>query len=306
MQFEWKGIFPALTTKFNDDDTLDLPLCEKNIRVQINAGVQGLILGGSLGEASVLDTAEKEVLVKQALEISSGRVPVILNIAEGATREALKQVELGRQWKVDGYMLLPPMRYNSDHRETVTWFKTIAQATDLPVMIYNNPVDYKVEVTLEMFDELTEVKNIGAVKESTRNVMNVTRMLNRFGERYQILCGVDPLAFEELCLGAHGWVAGLVDAFPKETVALYRLIKSGRIKEARSLYRWFMPLLELDIHPKLVQYIKLAEARVGLGSERVRPPRLPLTGEESERITRIINTGLAQRPVLPDFGTIEA
>ena len=306
MQFEWKGIFPALTTKFNYDDTLDLALCEKNIRAQLDAGVHGLILGGSLGEASVLSTAEKETLVKQALELAEGRVPVILNIAEGATRDALQQIHLGHQWRVNGFMLLPPMRYNSDHRETVTYFRTLAQETDLPIMIYNNPVDYKVEVTLDMFAELAEEKNIGAVKESTRNVMNVTRMINRFGERYKILCGVDPLALEELSLGAHGWVAGLVDAFPQETVALYNLVKAGRLKEARDLYRWFMPLLELDIHPKLVQYIKLAESMVDLGSENVRAPRLPLVGEERERISQIIRMALANRPVPADFETIEA
>jgi 4-hydroxy-tetrahydrodipicolinate synthase len=156
------------------------------------------------------------------------------------------------------------MRYKSDHRETVTYFKTVANSTELPVMIYNNPVDYKIEVTLDMFAELTECKNIQAVKESTRDVTNVTRMLNRFGGRYKILCGVDTLAMEELLMGAHGWVAGLVCAFPVETMTVYNLVKAGRIKEAASVYRWFMPLLELDIHPKLVQYIKLAEAQEGI------------------------------------------
>ena len=298
MLFEWKGVFPALTTKFTIGDELDLPLFEKNLLVQLSAGAEGIILGGTLGEASVLTTEEKEVLVKFAIEKVAGKVPVIINIAEGSTKEALKQAAFAKAWGVQGLMLLPPMRYKSDHRETVTYFKTIADSTDLPVMIYNNPVDYKIEVTLDMFDELQACKNITAVKESTRDVTNVTRMKNRFGDRFKILCGVDTLAMEELCLGADGWVAGLVCAFPAETVAIYKLVKAGKISEATKIYRWFMPLLELDIHPKLVQYIKLAEQQTGIGSEYVRAPRLVLEGEERERVFKIINDGIAARPVI--------
>lgn len=298
MLFEWKGVFPALTTKFTKDDSLDLPLFDKNLQAQLSAGVQGVILGGTLGEASVLTNQEKEALVKFALEKINGRVPVIINIAEGSTREALNQAAMATEWGADGLMLLPPMRYKSDHRETVLYFKTIADATSLPVMIYNNPVDYKTEVTLDMFDELQSCSNITAVKESTRDVTNVTRMKNRFGDRFKILCGVDTLAMEELCLGADGWVAGLVCAFPGETVAIYELVKSGKIAEATNIYRWFMPLLELDIHPKLVQYIKLAETLAGIGSEYVRAPRLTLVGEERERVSKVINHGIAARPQL--------
>ncbi len=301
MAFTWKGVFPALTTKFTAADQLDLPLFEKNLNAQLKAGVDGIILGGTLGEASVLTTGEKEQLVKFAIEKSEGKVPVVINIAEGSTREALHQAELAGKWGAQGLMILPPMRYKSDHRETVTYFKTVANNTDLPMMIYNNPVDYKIEVTLDMFAELIECKNIGAVKESTRDVTNVTRLINKFGDRIKILCGVDTLAMEELCLGADGWVAGLVCAFPAETVAIYRLVKAGRIAEAAAIYRWFMPLLELDIHPKLVQYIKLAEKQAGIGSEEVRAPRLTLVGEERERILKIINDGIAARPVLPDY-----
>lgn len=301
MAFTWKGVFPALTTKFTAADQLDLPLFEKNLKAQLKAGVDGIILGGTLGEASVLTTAEKEQLVKFAIEKSEGKVPVVINIAEGSTREALHQAELAGKWGAQGLMILPPMRYKSDHRETVTYFKTVANNTDLPMMIYNNPVDYKIEVTLDMFAELIECKNIGAVKESTRDVTNVTRLINKFGDRIKILCGVDTLAMEELCLGADGWVAGLVCAFPAETVAIYRLVKAGRIAEAAAIYRWFMPLLELDIHPKLVQYIKLAEKQAGIGSEEVRAPRLTLVGEERDRILKIINDGIAARPALPDY-----
>ncbi len=301
MSIEWKGVFPALTTKFTAADQLDLPLFEKNLKAQLAAGVNGIILGGSLGEASVLTTSEKEQLVKFAIEKCEGKVPVVLNIAEGSTKEALQQAACALEWGAKGLMMLPPMRYKTDHRETVTYFKTVADATDLPIMIYNNPVDYKIDVTLDMFADLVECENIQAVKESTRDVTNVTRMRNRFGDRFKILCGVDTLAMEELCLGADGWVAGLVCAFPAETVAIHNLVKVGRIAEATKIYRWFMPLLELDIHAKLVQYIKLAETQVGIGSEEVRAPRLTLIGEERAQILKIINDGISTRPSIPDY-----
>lgn len=295
---EWKGVFPALTTKFTNEDALDLPLFAKNLQAQLEAGVNGIILGGTLGEASVLSVEEKEKLVRFSVEQTAGKVPVVLNIAEGSTREAVKQAALAKEWGASGLMMLPPMRYKSDHRETVTYFKTVAQSTDLPIMIYNNPVDYKIEVTLDMFEELIACNNITAVKESTRDISNVTRMKNRFENRIKILCGVDTLAMEELVMGADGWVAGLVCAFPKETVAIYHLVKEGKIAEATKIYRWFMPLLELDIHPKLVQYIKLAEAEVGLGSEHVRAPRLTLEGAERAQVLKIIRDGITNRPVL--------
>jgi 4-hydroxy-tetrahydrodipicolinate synthase len=296
---EWKGIFPALTTPFTANDELDLPMFEKNLNAQVTAGVHGVIIGGSLGESSTLSPSEQEELIKFALKRVGTKIPVILNIAESSTKDALQQAALAKQWNADGLMLLPPMRYKADDKETVEYFKTIARSTDLPIMIYNNPVDYKIEVTLDMFEELAECKNINAVKESTRDVSNVTRMKNRFGDRYRILCGVDTIAMEELLLGADGWVAGLVNAFPDETVAVYELVRSRMIDEATNIYRWFMPLLELDIHPKLVQYIKLAQARTGLGTEYVRAPRLVLEGEERKRILKIIDDGIASRPTLP-------
>jgi dihydrodipicolinate synthase/N-acetylneuraminate lyase len=301
MSIVWKGVFPALTTQFTSDDRLDLKLFKENLDFQVASGVDGIILGGSLGEASVLTVEEKEQLVKFAVETLNGARPVILNIAEGSTKEALRQAAYAKAWGAQGLMVLPPMRYRADHRETVTWFKSIAESTDLPIMIYNNPIDYKTEVTLDMFEELLVHPNIQAVKESTRDVSNVTRMINRFGDRLQILCGVDTLAMEEILMGADGWVAGLVCAFPAETVAVFRLIKAGRIDEALAIYRWFLPVLELDIHTKLVQYIKLAEAAVGIGSEYVRPPRLPLIGKERERIVQVIGRCIATRPSLPDY-----
>jgi 4-hydroxy-tetrahydrodipicolinate synthase len=304
MAIDWKGVFPALTTKFTSRDELDLKLFDKNLQFQLASGVDGIILGGSLGEASVLSFEEKEQLVKFAVGAVEDRVPVVLNIAEGSTREALQLADKAKAWGAKGLMMLPPMRYKSDHRETVTYFRTVAQSTDLPIMIYNNPVDYKIEVTLDMFEELIECPNIQAVKESTRDVSNVTRMFNRFGTRLRILCGVDTLAMEELLMGADGWVAGLVCAFPAETVAVYRLVKAGRIEEALAIYRWFLPVLELDIHAKLVQYIKLAEVQTGIGSEYVRAPRLPLEGKERERILKVIGESVATRPSLPDYLSI--
>jgi 4-hydroxy-tetrahydrodipicolinate synthase len=298
MNFEWKGVFPALLTPFTKDDKIDLNLFEKNLEAQLKAGVHGVIIGGSLGEASTLLEKEKEELIKFAVSYCNGKIPVILNIAESITSDAIRQTKLATEWGADGLMLLPPMRYKSDDRETVTYFKTIAASTELPIMIYNNPVDYKIDAHPALFDELAAFENIQALKESSRDVTNLTRMKNRFGDRFKILCGVDTLAMEELCLGADGWVAGLVCAFPAETVAIYKLVQEGKLEEARKIYRWFMPLLELDIHPKLVQYIKLAAQQTGIGSEWVRAPRLTLVGEERERVLSIIDKGIATRPSL--------
>ncbi len=298
MSIPWKGVYPALTTKFTTDDKLDFNLFDKNLNAQLDAGVDGVILGGSLGEASTLENSEKIELLKFAVKKVAGKVPVLMTIAEGSTRHAVTLAKEAEGCGAEGLMVLPPMRYKSDHRETVTFYKTVADASSLPILVYNNPVDYKIEVTLDMFAELVEKPTIQAVKESTRDVSNVTRMINRFGNRFKILCGVDTLAMEELVLGADGWIAGLVCAFPKETVAVYKLTKAGKIDEALKIYRWFLPLLELDINSKFVQYIKLAEVEVGLGSETVRAPRLPLAGEERERILKIIKEGVKNRPKL--------
>ena len=298
MSFEWKGVFPALLTPFNKNEELDLDMFEKNLAAQKAAGVHGVIIGGSLGEASTITEKEKEELVEFSVEYLNEDIPVIMNIAESTTKDAIQQAANAKKWGADGLMLLPPMRYKTDDRETIAYFKAVAKSTELPIMIYNNPHDYKIDTRPDMFDELIEYKNITALKESSRDVTNLTRMKNRFGDRIKILCGVDTLAMEELCLGADGWVAGLVDAFPKETVAIYNLVKAGKIDEATKIYRWFMPLLELDIHAKLVQYIKLAAVQTGIGSEYVRAPRLTLTGEERERILKIINDALAVRPII--------
>ncbi|MFK5958308.1 MAG: dihydrodipicolinate synthase family protein [Lutibacter sp.] len=301
MNIQWNGVMPAVTTKFTDDNQLDLVNFEININAQLKAGVHGIILGGTLGEASTLTDVEKRLLIKKTVEIVKGKVPVIINIAEQTTTGAIEAAKKAKEDGATGLMMLPPMRYKADARETVTYFKKVANSTTLPIMIYNNPVDYGIEVTLDMFEELAACKNIEAVKESTRNLSNVTRMRTRFGDRYKILCGVDTLALESLLMGADGWVAGLVCAFPAETVTIYKLVKAGRIKEAIAIYSWFLPLLELDINTKLVQNIKLAEVATGIGTENVREPRLPLIGEERKRVLAIIENGLKSRPVLPKF-----
>lgn len=298
MQINWSGVFPALLTPFTNDDRLDLPLFEKNLQTQLQAGVHGVIIGGSLGEASTLTESEKEAMVRSALALCNASVPVVVNIAESVTQEAIRMAKLARSWGANGLMLLPPMRYRSDDRETIHYFRSVATATDLPVMIYNNPIDYKIDFRPELFDALLDCPTVTALKESSRDVTNLTRMLNRFGDRFKILCGVDTLALEELLLGAHGWVAGLVDAFPYETVAIWNYVRSGHYDKARALYRWFMPLLELDIHPKLVQYIKLAAQEQGIGSEFVRPPRLCLVGEERDRVLSLIRASVASRPAI--------
>jgi 1-pyrroline-4-hydroxy-2-carboxylate deaminase len=297
----WKGVYPAVLTPFTEDDAIDFKMFATNINAQIEAGIDGIILGGSLGEASTLSGSEKNDLLVYTKELVQDKLPVVMNIAEQSTSDAVQAANEAERNGADGLMLLPPMRYKADDRETVEYFKAVAKNTSLPIMIYNNPVDYKIMVTLDMFEELSDVSNIKAVKESTRDVSNITRMINRFGDRYKILCGVDPLAMECLCMGADGWVAGLVDAFPRETVAIYRLVKAGHYQEALKIYRWFLPVLELDIHPKLVQYIKLASALTGIGTENVRAPRLTLEGKEREYVISVVKDALKDRPELPDY-----
>ena len=303
MNFKWQGVMPALTTQFDAQEQLNLDAFELNLVAQIEAGVHGIVLGGTLGEASTLTADEKVALLKKAQDVISGRIPVIINIAEQSTDDAIAAAQAAEANGADGLMLLPPMRYKATDEETVQYFAAIAQSTKLPIMIYNNPVDYKIEVTLDMFHQLQQYKNIQAVKESTRDISNVTRMINRFGSRYQILCGVDTLAMESLVMGADGWVAGLVDAFPKETVAVFAYTKAGKIDEALTIYRWFLPLLELDISPQLVQNIKQCEIATGIGTGHVRKPRLILKGAERIRVQKIIDDSLASRPDLGNYKT---
>lgn len=303
---QWEGVMPAVTTKFTAKDELDLVMFEQNIKAQMDAGVHGIILGGTLGEASTLTQEEKEILIKTSLSIVDGKIPVIINIAEQSTKDAIAVAQKAEAIGANGLMLLPPMRYKATDYETVTYFKAIANSTSLPIMIYNNPVDYKIEVTPDMFEALTECQNIQAIKESTRDITNVIRLKNRFGARFKVFTGVDTLGLESLVVGADGWVAGLVCAYPAETVAIYELVKAGKIDQAMEIYRWFIPLLELDISPQLVQNIKLAEVATGIGTEYVRAPRLPLQGDERARVLRVIDAAMQKRPQLPDYKNLSS
>ncbi|WP_346857399.1 dihydrodipicolinate synthase family protein [uncultured Draconibacterium sp.] len=297
MRPTWTGVYPAVTTKFKENGDLDLPAFLTNIEFQIESGVSGIVLGGSLGESSTLNSNEKIVLVK-ALQPFREKVSVIMNIAESSTVRAVEAAKQAESSGADGLMLLPPLLYKADASETVEYFKTVAAATTLPILLYNNPVDYKIEITVPMFEQLQTVANIEAVKESTRDLSNITRMRNAFGDRFKIMGGVDTLCLESLLLGGDGLVAGLVCAFPKETVVLFELAKAGKIEEAVLLYRWFMPLFEMDIHSKLVQYIKLCEVYTGVGTEYVRAPRKMISGDERKTIVQTIELALANRPKL--------
>ncbi|WP_156307354.1 dihydrodipicolinate synthase family protein [Sphingobacterium endophyticum] len=297
-ELNWKGIYPAVLTPFKENGEIDFEMFAKNTEAQIAAGVHGIIIAGTLGDAAVLENDEKFELLSYAKKVVAGRIPLILNIAENTTKNAVDFAIKAKELGADGLMLLPPMRYKADDREVVTYFKAVADATDLPILIYNNPVDYATYVSLDMFEELKSSPTIVAVKESTRDLSNITRMKNRFGDRFKVLGGVDTISLETIFLGADGLVAGLVDAFPNETMAMYNLALNGEIDKAVEIYRWFMPLLELDIHPKLIQYIKLAATAEGICTPHVRAPRLPLIGSEAERVEKIIADGIANRPVL--------
>lgn len=297
-ELNWKGVYPAVLTPFKESGEIDFDMFAKNTEAQIKAGVNGIIIAGSLGDAAVLDTDEKFELLTYAIQIIAGRVPIILNIAENTTKHAVNFAVKAKELGADGLMLLPPMRYRADDREVVAYFKAVADATDLPILIYNNPVDYSVFVSTSMFDELKDCSTIVAVKESTRDLTNITRMKNKFGDRFKILGGVDTISLESIVVGADGWVFGLVDAFPNETVAMYNYAVNGEYNKALEIYRWFMPLLELDIHPKLIQYIKLAATAEGISTPHLRAPRLPLVGEEAERINKVIADGIVSRPQL--------
>jgi 4-hydroxy-tetrahydrodipicolinate synthase len=301
MTSPWQGIFPALTTKFKRDGSLDLAAMEKHFRWQLDCGVDGLIVLGSLGENGTLSQAEKQDVVKLAVRVGGGTVPVLSCVAETTTAGACAFAEQASANGANGFMLLPGMQYVSDQRETMQHFRTVASATDRPIMLYNNPVAYRVDTTPEMFRELADEPKFVAIKESSENTRRITDIRNLVGDRYRIFVGVDDLALESLVLGAAGWVAGLVCAFPKETVALYKLIKAGRLEDALKLYRWFMPLLHLDVSTKFVQYIKLAEAMAGVGTEYVRAPRLQLAGNERARVEKVIADALATRPALPSM-----
>lgn len=299
MATTWLGVYSAVTTKFSKQGALDFRSLEKHYNFQIASGVHGLIVLGSLGENATLSADEKQEVVKLAVSVSNGRVPVLSTVAETTTADACRFVEKASANGAEGFMVLPGMLYVSDARETMVHMRTVASASNKPIMLYNNPIAYRVDITPEMFAELADEPKFVAIKESSDDVRRISDIRNLVGDRYQIFTGVDDLALESLMLGAAGWVAGLVCAFPRETVVLYHLVKTGRIQEALELYRWFLPLLHLDVSVKFVQNIKLVESLVGCGSEYVRAPRLPLVGEERARVKNIVKTALKRRPKLP-------
>jgi 4-hydroxy-tetrahydrodipicolinate synthase len=264
----------------------------------VKSGCHGVIMIGTLGENRSLELEEKHELIRLAISTVNGRVPVLTGVAENTTAQACRFAEAGKKAGLDGLMVLPAMGYKSDRRETLEHYRSVARATDLPIMVYNNPVAYSTDVKPDMFAELANEKTIVAIKESSDDVRRLTDIVNLCGNRYTLFCGVDDLALESFMLGATGWVAGLVNAFPEETVAIWSLAKAGRYQEARELYRWFMPMLHLDVSLKLVQYIKLAQAMVGAGSETVRRPRLNLVGDERAFVEGVIRAAIARRPKL--------
>lgn len=292
----WQGVFPAVTSKFHADETLDFEAMRKHFSFLIDNGVHGLVTCGSLGEASTLTLEEKLAVTRCAVEVSGGRIPVLANVSETSTREALRFIKAAVELGVDGFMLMPSLIYVADAREAMQSIRTMAEAAAKPCMIYNNPVAYRVDLKPEHMAELADCPWLVAIKESSDDIRRVTDLRNKLGDRYQLFIGVDDLSFEALALGADGLLAGLVTAFPRETVALYGLMKAGKWQEALALYQWFTPLLHLDVSTKLVQNIKLAETLAGVGNEHVRRPRLPLVGAERERCAGIIEAALAKRP----------
>ncbi|APG84356.1 dihydrodipicolinate synthase family protein [Sinorhizobium americanum] len=294
----WRGVFPAVTTKFTIDGDLDKAEMERCFALQFEAGVDGMIVCGSLGENMTLEAEEKIEILKIAKSVAGGK-PVLMTICESATRRGEAAARAATKAGADGFMVLPGVPYKSAPAETLAHIQAVATAGGLPIMVYNNPVAYGVDVTLSMFDELAKNELVVAMKESTDDIRRVTDVLTRFGERFDCFTGVDNLALESLLMGAHGWVAGLVVAFPKETVAIWKLVQAGHLEEARAIYRWFRPLLDLDVSTNLVQNIKLAEVFAIDSNDRVRAPRLPLAGAERQRVQGIIEAALAKRPTLP-------
>jgi 4-hydroxy-tetrahydrodipicolinate synthase len=292
----WSGVFPAVVTQMHPDQSLDLDGFARHLEALIGSGVAGLIVCGSLGENQCLQPEEKRAVLKCAVETAAGRVPVLSGLAEMSTRAAVDYLHDGEKLGASGFMIMPPMVYKSDTRETEHWFRTLAAATPLPWMLYNNPVGYHTDVTPEMFARLADLENLTSIKESSANPRRITELRNLVGDRYQLFTGVDDLILECSILGIDGWVAGSGIAFPKENQRLWELTRQGRWDEARTLYRWAQPLMKLDTHLHFVQYIKLLCQETGLGREWVREPRLPLAGEEREQVLKIIREALAARP----------
>lgn len=292
----WHGVFPASTTQFHADQSLDLAGTSKHVDMMIRAGVHGMIMLGTVGENCTLEYREKLDVLRAAREAVAGRVPLLSGVAECSTALACRFAADAQKAGATGLMVLPAMVYKSDPRETIAHFRAVAKASELPIMIYNNPVAYGVDITPPLFAELADEPKFVAIKESSENVRRITDLKNLHGERFRLFCGVDDLVLESVVLGVVGWVSGLVNAFPAENRLLWDLALAGRHEEALRVYRWYTPLLHLDTHVKLVQYIKLAAAECGYGSETVRAPRLPLVGREREDVLALVRQGIKTRP----------
>ena len=298
---DWKGVIPAATTQFKNDGALDIEATQRTFDNLIKDGVHGLIVMGTCGENNSLLPEEKIKVLEAAVEVSKGRVPVLTGVSEFTTIGAVKYVQAAEKIGVDGLMVLPAMAYKASRREVLAHFKTVASSVEMPVMVYNNPVTYGIDITLDMMRELSDQKNIVAIKESTEDTRRITDLYNEFGDRFTVFCGVDDIALESLMLGTTGWISGLTSAFPNESVAIYDLVVQERYAEALEIYRWFMPLLHLDTIPTLVQCIKLCEEICGRGSEMVRAPRLTLVGEERQMVIDITEKAIETRPDLSKY-----
>ncbi|QPB82907.1 dihydrodipicolinate synthase family protein [Pseudoalteromonas rubra] len=301
MKVDWQGVYPAVTTQFNDDESINFETTKTMINTLIEEGVHGIIVLGTVGENCSLRAEEKREVLRAAKEVVGGRVPVISGVAETTTALAVEFVRDAEEIGVDGYMVLPGMVYRSTEREAIHHYQQVARNTNLPVMIYNNPVTYGVDVSIEGMKVLAEEANIVSVKEATEDTRRISELFSAFGDRYVVFGGVDDIALESLMLGATGWISGLTNVFPRESVAIYKLAQQGRYKEARELWRWFLPLLRLDTIPTLVQCIKYAEQLAGRGSEVTRSPRLPLTEEEKTYVRRLYDEALTNRIDLSKF-----
>ena len=294
----WSGVFPATTTQFARDESLDVAATQKVVSALIDDGVNGIICMGTVGENCSLSGSEKRTLMAAIREVAAGRVPVLSGVAENSSALAAQYARDAEKIGIDGLMVLPAMVYKSNRRETLHHYRTVARSTGLPIMVYNNPVSYGVDITVDMFGELADLPNIVAIKESSEDTRRLTNLRRAHGDRFVLFGGVDDIVLESLMLGATGWVSGLTNAFPRESVALFALAKAGRYAEALAIYRWFMPLLQLDTIPTLVQCIKLAEQLMGRGSEMVRSPRLCLEGEDRAWVEGLVRDALAARPKL--------
>ena len=299
MKPHWTGVFPAITTQMHQDGSLDLEATAVHVEVLIRSGINGLIFLGSLGENQPMTGDEKRRVMEVMIEVVNGRVQVLSGVAESSTAEAIRYTRDVEKLGADGVMLMPAMLYKADPDETLTHFRTVAKSTGLPIMIYNNPISYANDITPELFAKLANQKNFVALKESSGDVRRITDLHNTVGGRYAIFTGVDNLMLESAILGIDGWVAGSGIAFPAENQSIWDLTRRGEWEKARDIYRWFTPLLHLDISTKFVQYIKLAVQEAGLGKEWVRAPRLVLKGEERKRVLKIIHDGIAKRPKIP-------